>query len=209
MSTHKTDVSLVSGRYFDWANIGANSHLQIVDVASGLASTNRYCGQIKVKPYNVAQHSVLVTQLLQEFHPDQPQLWFSGLMHDATESLMGDITSPLKRLLPDYQRIEDELHGHMARWFGFNPKKDPRIRHADLLALAIEKHLLLQNTDVWDCLEKAGITALDLAQLKYPLSTYLPRTWDYTEARMQFLSFYHNLAADGLYREPQLYQVSP
>lgn len=38
MSTHKTDVSLVSGRYFDWANIGANSHLQIVDVASGLAS---------------------------------------------------------------------------------------------------------------------------------------------------------------------------
>ncbi|WKV22056.1 hypothetical protein Phage2-1_00055 [Achromobacter phage 2-1] len=42
MMLHATDISLHSGGYFDWADIGANSHMLITDVANGLASTARY-----------------------------------------------------------------------------------------------------------------------------------------------------------------------
>jgi len=204
---HKDDVSLASGGYFDWTNIGANSHMSVYDVASGLSSTARYCGQLPYVTYNVAQHSVLVAQLLMELNPGQPQLWYMGLFHDATESLMGDATSPLKRLLPDYRRIENELHGHMARWFRFDPTHDPRIRYADLVALAIEKHVLLQNGDLWACLEDAGINHLTLARLDFPLEVYLDCVWNRDESRKRFMQMYNKLAPMGQSMAPQTHYL--
>lgn len=204
---HKNDVGLASGPYFDWNNIGANSHMSVYDVASGLSSTARYCGQLPYVTYNVAQHSVLVAQLLMELNPGQPQLWYAGLFHDATEALMGDITSPLKKLLPDYQRIEAELHGHMARWFGFNPEHDPRIRYADLVALAIEKHVLLQNNDRWACLEDAGIDNLTLARLSFPLEVYLDCVWNRDESRKRFMQMYRKLVIEGPTSQALSYQL--
>lgn len=204
---HKNDVTLASGGYFDWANIGANSHMTVYDVASGLASTGRYCGQLPYVTYNVAQHSVLVARLLIEMNPDQPRLWYAGLFHDATEALMGDITSPLKKMLPDYQRIEAELHAHMARWFGFHPDHDPAIRYADLVALAIEKHVLLQNDHRWACLEDAGIDNLTLARLELPLESYLDCVWNRDESRKRFMQMYNKLALEGRTTKSQSYQL--
>lgn len=192
---HKTDISLLSGQYFDWADIGANSHLTVTDIARGLSCVARYAGQTPGRPYTVAQHSVLVTNLLVQAYPRSPKLWLMGLFHDATEALMGDIVSPLKRLLPDYQRIENELHGHMARWFNFDPEHDPRVRHADLVALALEKRLILRNEDRWDCLEKAGIDAKTLAGLSQPPSFYLPNVWSHDEACGQFLLWYRQISS--------------
>ncbi|AJD82947.1 hypothetical protein PJWF_00053 [Achromobacter phage JWF] len=195
---HRNDVSLVSGKYFDWSNIASNTHLKIIDVASGLASTGRYCGQIPGGVYNVAHHSILVSKLLAEKYPMDYQLQFDGLMHDATEALMGDITSPLKKLLPDYRRIESELAYFMGMWFGFDPRHDDRVRHADLLALAIEKLTLLGNNDHWGCLEDVGITTASLAfHLPRPISEYLSEPMSHSDSRNAFLIRYNELVMRG------------
>lgn len=197
---HATDISLHGGGYFDWADIGANSHMRITDVANGLASTARYAGQLD-GVYNVAQHSVLVCTLLEEMYPGNRAMHYAGLMHDATESLMGDATSPMKRLMPDYQRIEAELHGHMAKWFGFHPTQwAAEIRCADLMALAIEKRVILHNHDSWKCLEDAMIEE-EVSYLKRAPQAYLSRRWGFKESRDIFMShyekFYHAGIPDG------------
>jgi len=191
MQLHHNDVTLHHGAYFDWSDIEANSHMKVTDVANGLASTARYAGQLD-GVYNVAQHSVLVAMLLEELHPGYPQMHYAGLMHDATESLMGDVTSPLKKMLPDYQAMEARLHAAMANWFGFHPTKySAQIRYADLLALAIEKNVLLYNRDRWACLEQAEISPSTLLELKHPLAYYLSKKWDFAEARSMFVAQYH------------------
>lgn len=59
----------------------------IMSIAAALSHINRFNGH--QGQYNVAQHCVLVSRML----PDEWKL--SGLLHDATEAYLGDVTSAL------------------------------------------------------------------------------------------------------------------
>ncbi|WP_202598525.1 MULTISPECIES: hypothetical protein [unclassified Vibrio] len=101
----------------------------IESIAFALAHINRYTGH--VGQYSVAQHCVMVSEQL----PDELKL--SGLLHDAPEAYIGDVSKPLKKLLPDYQRIEQFYHSEIDQQFNVTTEH-PAIKEADLRMLITE-----------------------------------------------------------------------
>ena len=98
-------------------------------IAFALSHINRYTGH--VGSYSVAQHSVIVSRML----PDDLKL--AGLLHDATEAYLGDVSSPLKALLPEYKKIEAFYHSVIDDYFGIDTGH-PLIKEADLRTLITE-----------------------------------------------------------------------
>lgn len=101
-------------------------------IARALSHINRYTGH--VGQYSVAQHSVLVARSL----PIKYRL--SGLLHDAHEAYIGDVSSPLKRHLPEYVKLESTYQDVIDAAFDVKGRHT-LVRHADLAMLITEvKH---------------------------------------------------------------------
>src|SRR5678809_1437773 len=65
--------------------------ISIEDIAHHLSCINRWCGALR-EPISVAQHCVHVSWLLQG-----TGLELDGLLHDASEAYLGDVTKWVKR----------------------------------------------------------------------------------------------------------------
>lgn len=105
--------------------------ISIVDIAHALALTNRYGGHSPF-PLSVAQHSLMVSQVL----PDEFKLW--GLLHDGAEAYLGDIIHPLKVHLEVYQTFEQALMFIIAQRFGLVWPEPAEVKVADLAVGATE-----------------------------------------------------------------------
>jgi 5'-deoxynucleotidase YfbR-like HD superfamily hydrolase len=195
-----------SGRKFDFSN--PQPHMVVLDdVAHALAHLNRYTGHAAYG-YSVAQHSVAVSRYL-ELTGESLLVQFGGLMHDAHEAYFGDISAPLKlffklgarardiqsmvskefgvtlQLLAD---VEDRIQAVVAEAFGvtMDLMEDPRVKLADLTALAVESEVIMPPDDEdWPCL--APVTAV--------MRAVMPRPYRLTpeQAKGQFLNRYHHL----------------
>jgi len=89
-------VQTYTGVAFDLANPRPED-VNATDISVALSRIVRYNGHT-AEPYTVAQHSVLVSrQLAAEGHGHQTQL--AGLLHDAHEAYIGDIVSPVLKVL--------------------------------------------------------------------------------------------------------------
>ena len=117
--------------------------VQILDIASGLARECRYGGQMRGF-YTVAEHSILVAQVLPE------ELQLQGLLHDAPEAWLRDMVRPAKILLPQYSELEDRVWAAVAARFGLPLEPDPRVKQADDAVLLAEKaQLFPSERDDW------------------------------------------------------------
>lgn len=131
--------TLASGGYFDFIDPKPET-IFIEDIAAGLAKAARFGGQSR-RPtdgpfgcfYSVAQHSILVAEMV------QPEHRFAALMHDAAEGYMGDVVGPLKQLIPDFKVIERRVEAVVFARFGIATPLDASIKHADLRALRTEQ----------------------------------------------------------------------
>ena len=68
------------------------------DIARALANQCRFGGHSRAF-YSVAQHSVIVSRLVEERGGDAEDV-FAALMHDASEAYLGDMPHPLKHRSP-------------------------------------------------------------------------------------------------------------
>jgi hypothetical protein len=107
--------------------------IDIDDIAHSLAYQCRFLGHTDGF-YSVAQHSVLVSQMV----PEQDALW--GLLHDAAEAYLGDLPAPIKREpeMHVYRAAEERLLQAVAARFGLPPATPDSVKRADRIALATE-----------------------------------------------------------------------
>lgn len=109
--------------------IGKDFVPNIETIAHALAYINRYTGH--VGQYSVAQHCVLIAMQLPQ------DLKLAGLLHDAPEAYIGDVSAPLKRHLPDYKKLEAFYHQVIDKHFGVETEH-PTIKDYDLRMLIAE-----------------------------------------------------------------------
>ena len=133
---------------FDFLN-PTPAHIRDADVAHALAHINRFTGHLK-GPYSVGQHSLLVVELLAERGHRDAGLLLQGLVHDAAEAYVGDVSAPLKRLLPDYQRVEARVWAACAAHYGVPVDLDPVVKDADWQVCRLEAHAHLLGGPMHD-----------------------------------------------------------
>lgn len=119
----KTCISTWSGQWFDILD-PASYDYDIEEIAHSLSNICRYTGHTN-EFYSVAEHSVLVSRLVPN------NLAMCGLLHDAGEAYLGDVSSPLKALLPEYKAIELQVERAIASYFGIPFPFPPEIKDAD------------------------------------------------------------------------------
>lgn len=114
------------------------SEVAIVDIAHALGMVCRYAGHCN-KFYSVAEHCVHVSRIV------PPQDALAGLLHDAPEAYIHDITRPLKRHLAGYQGIEWMNWHAIAAAFRVDPVLPKSVHDADTSMLFVERRALLRE----------------------------------------------------------------
>ena len=80
------------------------------DVFKSLARRCRFGGFLDTpldEIYSVAQHAVYVSRIVRMSQDEyDPMAIYHALHHDDPEYILTDIVSPMKRVLPDYKRLE-------------------------------------------------------------------------------------------------------
>ncbi|MFC7515080.1 YfbR-like 5'-deoxynucleotidase [Herbaspirillum sp. GCM10030257] len=142
----QSDIQIQSGHYFNFEDPHRNE-FSIDDIARSLSKQCRFVGHTR-EFYSVAQHSVLTSYVV------APEYAYDALMHDAAEAFTGDVSRPLKQLLPDFKAIEKRVEEVVfTRFHVSNPLPDA-VKHADLVMLATERRdLMPDDGELWRGLE--------------------------------------------------------
>jgi len=148
--------------------------IDIEDIAHALSMICRFTGHCR-EFYSVAQHSVLVSE---RYSPDNK---LAGLLHDASEAYLCDVSAPLKPFLPDYKQFEHNLTLVVLEKFGISqiPKE---VKEIDRRLCFTEARDLGFRLDGWG-----------------DVKPYERRIWPWTqdESKKFFLFYFQSLTRNG------------
>jgi 5'-deoxynucleotidase YfbR-like HD superfamily hydrolase len=134
---------MLSGRRLDLLD-PTPMDIEIEDIAHGLAFVARWNGQTRGDwPYSVAEHSLLVEDILRRMGPASAAERLTALLHDAPEYVIGDMISPVKAAVgPGYGALDDRLQAAIHLRFGLPATADAklkrRIKRADTVSAWFE-----------------------------------------------------------------------
>lgn len=123
------------------------SQVRIEDIAHHLSLINRFTGATS-RPYSVAEHSLLVTEILErDGGVRDPMCLRAALLHDAHEALAGVVATPVKEFLGEgWHVLERGVQLAVHQHFGVErAMREHRftLKYADLRALATERRDLM------------------------------------------------------------------
>ena len=119
--------------------------VRIWDIAHASSQVNRFAGHCKF-PYPVSQHSRLGSYII------EPEFALDFLMHDASESFIGDVTRPLKHFSivgDEYRKVEAKVQGVICDVFGLSRVEPPQVKVVDNAMLYAEKEQLMFGVE-WE-----------------------------------------------------------
>ena len=147
---NKTTMHTISGKAIDFLDID-EENLDIHDIAHALHQINRFNGHAS-RPYSVLSHSMCASILM----PEGKKM--EGLLHDAAEAYIGDITTPAKAMWPDISLYENKLLAKILRKYDVRAecnvikeiyRKSPVMRQVDM-RLGYGEHEVLRPLCVGD-----------------------------------------------------------
>ena len=151
------------------------SDVCIEDIAHALAMICRFNGHVR-EFYSVAEHSVHVSRIV------PPEYALAGLLHDASEAYIADVSRPVKHTaaMMEYRCIEHTLMHKVFDAFRLADTWDsPDVEQADAQMLALEAWSLLPYDPWMDELPAPADVTLGL--------------WGPSEAKRRFLERYAEL----------------
>lgn len=164
--------------------------LDIHDIAFGLARCCRFAGQIQ-RFYSVAEHAVHVS------FECSPRHALEGLMHDAAEAYLGDLTRPVKIALrqiesgrigatgrSSYDDLEDAICKAIAKRWKLTYPWPADVKAADESVLMAERRDLMRKPPPRPYKENAEA------------STQRIEGWNDGAAAREFLKRFHYLALE-------------
>lgn len=167
-------ITTFSGLKFDF-NDPKPDQVSLTDIIYALSFTNRWGGHAR-PAISVAQHSVMVAERLGKVGAS-PMVQLQGLFHDAAEAYLGDIPTPIKAFMPQYQAMEILVEAAIFQAFGIDYPMDPHV------------HLIDVELRNWEYRDNMNGEAL-------PLPVGNPPTfpnWTPVEAQERFISLYCDL----------------
>ena len=115
-----------------------------------------------------------------------PPFAFVGLMHDATEAYVGDVSAPLKKAMrwlmatpSPYDIIEGDVWRVIAKRFNLPEILPPEVKEADMRMLATEKKMLGREPQSWNLNVEPYSMTIDC--------------WTASEARHRFMHRFEEL----------------
>jgi hypothetical protein len=109
--------------------------------------------------YSVAEHSIHCAKLLEARHYTRQEC-FEALMHDASETYLPDLASPIKmnsELGEHFRRAEDGLMRVIACKYGFRWPVCTAAQSADIVLLWCEAAVLMHSSGkTWDGYSEGG-----------------------------------------------------
>lgn len=170
--------------------------IALEDIAHHLSMICHWNGACK-KFFSVAQHSLIVSKLC----PPHLQQW--GLMHDAAEAYIGDVSRPLKTILSaehvdapyNYKNLEMKILRLIADQFGLEWPMPAELKVYDNQALELERiYLMHPSTRLHDG-EGNGVSYnIDGVEEKIPPSYIIPMLPEIAE--LAFMSRYRKVFLD-------------
>lgn len=181
---------MLSGRRLDLLD-PSPVDIEIEDIAHGLARVARWNGQTTGDwAFSVAQHSVIVEQVMADLQPDLEIKWrLAGLLHDAPEYVVGDMISPFKAAMGvDFKSLENRLQEAIHIRFSIPPLVPKKVQA--LIKKADKASAYFEATQI------AGFGEVEARKFWGPPKTALKidaTPWPISEAKRVFLDRFEAL----------------